>query len=66
MTFLSSAYARWFAKNGCEAFLARPDFYVFAAGEHTDIPLFVSSLRQALESPAQNRATHHEKLGGTT
>jgi len=52
---VDGSYARWFAKHGCEAFLARPDFYVFAAGEHTDIPLFVSCLRQALQSPAQSR-----------
>jgi resorcinol 4-hydroxylase (NADPH) len=54
---VDGSYARWFAKRGCEAFLARPDFYVFAAGEHTDIPLFVSCLRQALQSPAQTLAT---------
>jgi 2-polyprenyl-6-methoxyphenol hydroxylase-like FAD-dependent oxidoreductase len=46
---LDGAYQRWFAGRGCEAFLARPDFYVFAAGEHTGIPRFVSRLRQALQ-----------------
>jgi 2-polyprenyl-6-methoxyphenol hydroxylase-like FAD-dependent oxidoreductase len=46
---LDGAYERWFARHGCEALLARPDFYVFAAGEHTDIPRFVSRLRQALQ-----------------
>jgi resorcinol 4-hydroxylase (NADPH) len=46
---LDGAYERWFAEHGCEAFLARPDFYVFAAGEHADIPRFVSRLRQALQ-----------------
>jgi 3-(3-hydroxy-phenyl)propionate hydroxylase len=46
---LDGAYARWFAGHGCEAFLARPDFYVFAAGAHTDIPRFVSHLRDALQ-----------------
>ncbi|HEY0934873.1 MAG TPA: bifunctional 3-(3-hydroxy-phenyl)propionate/3-hydroxycinnamic acid hydroxylase [Trebonia sp.] len=50
VTDLDGAYERWFAKNGCEAFLARPDFYVFAAGKHTDIPCFVARLRQALQS----------------
>jgi 3-(3-hydroxy-phenyl)propionate hydroxylase len=54
---VDGSYDRWFAKHGCEAFLARPDFYVFAAGEHTDIPLFVSCLRQALQSPAHTLAT---------
>jgi 2-polyprenyl-6-methoxyphenol hydroxylase-like FAD-dependent oxidoreductase len=46
---LDGAYDRWFGGRGCEAFLARPDFYVFAAGDHTDIPRFVSRLRQALQ-----------------
>jgi resorcinol 4-hydroxylase (NADPH) len=45
---LDGAYDRWFTSRGCEAFLARPDFYVFAAGDHADIPRFVSHLRQAL------------------
>ena len=54
---VDGSYDRWFAKHGCEAFLARPDFYLFAAGEHTDIPLFVSCLRQALQSPAHTLAT---------
>jgi hypothetical protein len=49
---LDGGYERWFAKYGCEAFLARPDFYVFAAGEHTDIPWFVARLREAL-APAR-------------
>lgn len=48
---LDGAYQRWFAEHGCGAFLARPDFYVFAAGEHTDIPRFVSRLRQTLQQP---------------
>jgi hypothetical protein len=33
-------------------FLARPDFYVFAAGQQADIPRFVSRLRQALQPVA--------------
>jgi len=49
LTDLDGAYGGWFAGHGCEAFLARPDFYVFAAGEHTDIPRFVSRLRQVLQ-----------------
>ncbi len=50
---LDGGYERWFTDHRCQVFLARPDFYVFAAGEHADIPLFVSRLRQALleESP---------------
>jgi resorcinol 4-hydroxylase (NADPH) len=46
---LDGSYQRWFTKHGCDVFLARPDFYVFAAGGHTDIPRFVSCLRQALQ-----------------
>jgi 3-(3-hydroxy-phenyl)propionate hydroxylase len=56
VTDLDGAYERWFAGYGCEALLARPDFYVFAAGEHTDIPRFVSCLRQALQpAPAEGK-----------
>ncbi len=44
---LDGAYRRWFDKHHCQMFLARPDFYVFAAGDHTDIPQFFSSLRRA-------------------
>ena len=42
-------YQRWFAENGCQAVLARPDFYVFAAGAHSDVPRFLTRLRQALQ-----------------
>ncbi len=52
---LDDGYQRWFTEHGCEAFLARPDFYVFAAGEHTDTPQFVSRLRQALQAPGPDR-----------
>ncbi len=46
---VEGGYRRWFTERGCEAFLARPDFYVFAAGENADIPRFLSRLRQALD-----------------
>ena len=46
------AYARWFDAHGCDAFLARPDFYVFAAGEHSDTQRFVGCLRRQLQSTA--------------
>jgi 3-(3-hydroxy-phenyl)propionate hydroxylase len=46
---LDGAYERWFSAHGCEAFLARPDFYVFAAGQQADIPRLVSRLRQAVQ-----------------
>ncbi len=42
-------YQRWFAEHGCQAILARPDFYVFAGGAHRDIPRFLTRLRQALQ-----------------
>ncbi len=41
-------YQRWFAAHGCQAVLARPDFYTFAAGSHTDVPHMLARLRQAL------------------
>jgi 2-polyprenyl-6-methoxyphenol hydroxylase-like FAD-dependent oxidoreductase len=49
---LDAAYERWFDARGCEVFLARPDFYVFAAGQQADIPRIVSRLRQALQPVA--------------
>jgi hypothetical protein len=62
---LDGSYERWFAEHGCEVFLARPDFYVFAAGEHGDIPQFVSRLRQALQpaSPVEDRNRQRETRG---
>ena len=61
---LDGAYERWFSTRGCEAFLARPDFYVFAAGLHADIPRFVSRLRQALQQdlahPQGNLEERHD------
>ncbi|MFD0021284.1 hypothetical protein [Streptomyces sp. NPDC058382] len=51
---VDGVYERWFADHACEAFLARPDFYVFAAGEHAGIPEFVAQLRRTLQ-PAVGR-----------
>jgi resorcinol 4-hydroxylase (NADPH) len=62
---LDGAYQRWFARHGCEAFLARPDFYVFAAGAHADIPRFVSRLRQALQPAPASPARPQGNPGGT-
>jgi 2-polyprenyl-6-methoxyphenol hydroxylase-like FAD-dependent oxidoreductase len=62
---LDGAYQRWFAQRGCTAFLARPDFYVFAAGEHTDIPRFVSRLRQALHQPRPEENDRHDDNAGS-
>jgi len=57
---LDGGYARWFATHECEAVLARPDFYVFAAGEQTEIPSFVSRLRQALEPTFLKEDERHD------
>jgi resorcinol 4-hydroxylase (NADPH) len=43
-------YKNWFSAHRCEVFLARPDFYVYAAGDRADVPGFISRLRGALES----------------
>jgi 2-polyprenyl-6-methoxyphenol hydroxylase-like FAD-dependent oxidoreductase len=43
-------YKNWLSARRCEVFLARPDFYVFASGDRTDVPGFISRLRDALES----------------
>lgn len=51
---LDGVYERWFTEHACEVFLARPDFYVFAAGEHAGIPGFLAQLRQTLQ-PAAGR-----------
>ena len=58
---IDGSYGRWFDAHGCDAFLARPDFYVFAAGQPTQIPGFVSRLRQTLDSVSQegNRCNDH-------
>jgi 3-(3-hydroxy-phenyl)propionate hydroxylase len=61
---LDGDYQRWFARHGCEAFLARPDFYVLAAGRHADIPRFVSWLRRALQ-PAPATGAWRQSQGGT-
>ncbi|WP_405010018.1 bifunctional 3-(3-hydroxy-phenyl)propionate/3-hydroxycinnamic acid hydroxylase [Kitasatospora sp. NBC_01539] len=62
---LDGAYERWFTAHGCETFLARPDFYVFAAGEHTDIPRFVSHLRRALgRGTSDHEETKEERHDG--
>lgn len=57
---LDGGYERWFATHECEAFLARPDFYIFAAGAHTEIPGFVSRLRQTLEPTSLKGDERHD------
>lgn len=46
---LDGTYRRWFAAHGCQAVLARPDFYVFAAGAHADVPQLLTRLRHMLQ-----------------
>jgi 3-(3-hydroxy-phenyl)propionate hydroxylase len=43
-------YGNWFASHRCEVLLARPDFYVYAAGDRADVPRFISTLRDALRT----------------
>ncbi len=43
------AFERGFTEHGFPVFVARQDFRVFAPGERTDIPRFVSRLRQQLQ-----------------
>jgi 3-(3-hydroxy-phenyl)propionate hydroxylase len=52
---LDADYERWLDAHRCEVFLARPDFYVFAAGQEADIPRFVSRLRHALQPVSSAR-----------
>jgi 3-(3-hydroxy-phenyl)propionate hydroxylase len=47
-------YDRWFTEHNCDVFLARPDFYVFAAGRQKDIPHFISRLQQILQPSSAN------------
>jgi resorcinol 4-hydroxylase (NADPH) len=61
---LDGDYHRWFDRHDCDAFLARPDFYVLAAGRHADIPRFVSWLRRALQ-PAPATGARGQNQGGT-
>ncbi|WP_073734173.1 bifunctional 3-(3-hydroxy-phenyl)propionate/3-hydroxycinnamic acid hydroxylase MhpA [Streptomyces sp. CB02488] len=56
---LDGVYARWFDEHECQALLARPDFYVFAAGEHASIPDFVSQLRRMLQPDAGRHRRRH-------
>ncbi|MDJ0396438.1 bifunctional 3-(3-hydroxy-phenyl)propionate/3-hydroxycinnamic acid hydroxylase [Rhodococcus sp. G-MC3] len=45
---VDGVYTRWFSEHDCEAVLARPDFYVLAAGTHSEIADFVAHLRRTL------------------
>ncbi len=54
---LSGAYRRWFETRGCTVVLARPDFYVFAAGGLGDVPRILLELRHMLgTSPSERKA----------
>lgn len=52
---VDGAYERWYSRHDCDAFLSRPDFYVFGAGDHADVPRLVSQLRDALSAADQLR-----------
>jgi len=54
---VDGAYERWFSRNDCTAFLSRPDFYVFGAGDHAGIPSLVSRLRHTLQGHTLQRPT---------
>jgi len=45
---VDGAYDQWFTRYGCDVFLSRPDFYVYGAGDHADVPTLVSGLHRAL------------------
>ena len=47
---VEGVYGDWFASRGCEVLLARPDFYVFAAGLQTAVPDMLHSLRHLLRA----------------
>jgi resorcinol 4-hydroxylase (NADPH) len=54
---IEGRYHRWFTEHECEVFLARPDFYVFAAGRQRDIAFFITQLQQSLNQvSARNEA----------
>lgn len=57
---LDGTYRRWFKAHGCTVVIARPDFYVFAAGTPSDLPRMLSGLRTKLVS------VHIEGKGVTT
>lgn len=47
---LDGTYEAWFRSHGVRVVLARPDFYVFAAGSPRDVPRMLAELRQMLGS----------------
>jgi resorcinol 4-hydroxylase (NADPH) len=59
---IDGTYERWFAGHQCDALLARPDFYVFAAGRQADIPRFVAELRRSLQ-PAGLKESDRPRAG---
>ena len=59
---LDGTYGTWFARHGCDAFLSRPDFYVFAAGDDADAPALVAQLR-AVVQPADGHGTQSSASG---
>ncbi|MFC7485662.1 bifunctional 3-(3-hydroxy-phenyl)propionate/3-hydroxycinnamic acid hydroxylase [Knoellia sp. CPCC 206453] len=45
---VDGTYAQWFRAHGCTVVLARPDFYVYAAGRLDEVPQMLSALRATL------------------
>ncbi len=52
---LTDAYRQWFHSHGCTVVIARPDFYVFAAGVSGDVPRMLTELRRALTTTRTDR-----------
>lgn len=47
---VDGTYQRWFSSTGTEAFLSRPDFRLFWAGDLAELPFAVDQLRQQLST----------------
>lgn len=54
---VDGTYRRWFESHECSVLLARPDFYVFAAGEPADVPRMLSELQHMLGTTHPERRT---------
>ncbi len=52
---IDGSYDRWFTRHGCDVFLSRPDFYVYGAGDHADVPTLVAGLRRTLQTVTTER-----------
>ncbi|MEO7422810.1 MAG: FAD-dependent monooxygenase, partial [Ornithinibacter sp.] len=52
---VTGAYRQWFDSRGCTVVLARPDFYVYAAGGPSDVPRMLSELHRILTTTRTDR-----------